>query len=371
MPFLGLFLLKTKSFSNTQVVQFFALYSFSVALLEIPTGVFADKINEKYSLIIGNLFRCLSVVLLLTGDFIVVMLSQIVLSIGDAFNSGCDQGLLYHYCQENEEQLKKAGTSYNNIISNVGSLMWTGVALAALAGYFLSLGNISYPFVITAALYATCVLIVLSLPQSNHHREKKSRDILLKSFDLLRENIDVRYWVLFGMSTSSFIVITYLLLQPFLNEIQIAGPRNGILYFCITLFAVLGGIIYKKISNVQKKVIIPWYVILLLIVIVLALAYSSNYYVILLVFCLLRFVWGTSGPFFMSNLNNAIPDNTIRNTVLSLYSLFGSLFTSSFLYCLSISGMRIAQQYLALAAIIIFVSSYFLFNKRLLKNLTN
>lgn len=366
MPFIGLFLLTYRGFSNAEIIRFFALYALAKAILEIPTGVFADRISEKHALLIGSMIRCISVVMLFYGSFWVVFMSQVALAMGDAFNSGCEQALLYHYYKENEASLASRGLSYNNFISNVASISWSAVASAALFGYFLAKIDVIYPFIITGILFAISFITTLTLPTSRHHRETVSYDILKKAILEISNVSQVRFWFLFGTSVSSFIICIYLLLQPFLNENNIASANNGLLYFFVTLFAVLGSYVNKRFSTIQKSNFIPLITTLFLCVISVTLWLENSFVIVLLMLCILRFVWGAFGPYFIYNINTSVKKDSIRSTMLSLSSLLCGIFTSLILYVFSLTPLLVSKQYLVMAFIVFVSSSYFLVKKKLM-----
>lgn len=73
-----------------------AIYSVSVAALEIPSGYMADIIGRKKSLVMGSVLGTLGfVVYSLSNDFNGFLLAEITLGLGGSFISGSDSAMLY------------------------------------------------------------------------------------------------------------------------------------------------------------------------------------------------------------------------------------------------------------------------------------
>ncbi|MEE4240113.1 MAG: MFS transporter, partial [Desulfopila sp.] len=73
-----------------------AVYSVSVALLEIPSGYMADVIGRKKSLIMGSILGTLGYVIYsVSSGFYGFLAAEVILGLGGSFISGSDSALLY------------------------------------------------------------------------------------------------------------------------------------------------------------------------------------------------------------------------------------------------------------------------------------
>jgi MFS family permease len=73
-----------------------AVYSLSVALLEIPSGYMADVIGRKKSLIMGSILGTLGYIIYsVSSDFYGFLAAEVILGLGGSFISGSDSALLY------------------------------------------------------------------------------------------------------------------------------------------------------------------------------------------------------------------------------------------------------------------------------------
>lgn len=107
-----------------------AIYSFSVAVLEIPSGYLADFIGRKKTLFVGSVLGTLGFLIYsLTGGFWYFLLAELVLGMGQSFISGSDSAMLYDTLASIEKKDKYL--KYEGRITSFGSFAET---LAALAG---------------------------------------------------------------------------------------------------------------------------------------------------------------------------------------------------------------------------------------------
>ena len=102
-------------------------------LLEVPTGVLADKIGRKYTASVGFfLVACGTMLIGAGGSFFIFALAQIIFGIGASLRSGADTALIYDSLIEANE----AGL-YNRIEGRSFALFSiAGVVAAPLGSYF-------------------------------------------------------------------------------------------------------------------------------------------------------------------------------------------------------------------------------------------
>lgn len=89
-------LLQGYGLSMTQVLQTQALFAMTVALLEVPSGYFADICGRKLAILIGSLFNGAGFLLLLSAQtFFDFLMYEFMLGVGISLISGADLALLY------------------------------------------------------------------------------------------------------------------------------------------------------------------------------------------------------------------------------------------------------------------------------------
>ena len=111
-----------------------AIYSFSVAAMEIPSGYMADVIGRRTSLIVGSILGTLGFALYsLSDSFTTFLVAEMVLGVGGSFISGSDSALLYDSLAATGDQHRYL--QYEGRITSLGNFAET---LAAICGGLLA-----------------------------------------------------------------------------------------------------------------------------------------------------------------------------------------------------------------------------------------
>ncbi|MGL1930994.1 MAG: MFS transporter [Desulfotalea sp.] len=116
-----------------------AIYSFSVAWMEIPSGYMADVIGRRKSLLAGSILGCLGYIIYATSSgFVSFVVAEIILGLGGSFISGSDSALLYDSLAANKQKgdyLRYEGriTSFGNFAETLAAI--GGGLLAVLVSY--------------------------------------------------------------------------------------------------------------------------------------------------------------------------------------------------------------------------------------------
>lgn len=354
MPFLGLFLLEAKNMSNNQILFFFAVYSYSVVFFEVPTGLIADRFGEKWAICVGSAFRAISVLLLICGNVYLIFLSQIVFAIGDSFASGADHSLLYSHCTKTQP----GGRFYDSVVANVNSFTWGSLAFASLAGFFAFRLGTHVPFYINFVAFALNFLVSLLLPNIKKERKTRLFDIAKASLIQIFTNREVRLWLAYSALMTALIASAYLILQPLLNELNLAGPTNGLIFFSITSFGFIGSLFGKKVLT-QKIILTSFGICIVLCISISGMMNSDTTIAIAIFVSTLRFIWAIADVFFVRNINTSINTDELRSSILSYKSLFTSLFQALLLSAFTAHVMSIGLSLITVVALLILVSTLF------------
>jgi len=108
-----------------QIMFLQSIFAFATFALEVPTGVIADKISRKLSLILGAITLIIgTLVYTLSNNFYQFALAEIIWGFGVCFFSGADSAFIYDSLKEIKKQdnFKKKfkmrqNTVYNNKIT--------------------------------------------------------------------------------------------------------------------------------------------------------------------------------------------------------------------------------------------------------------
>lgn len=350
MPYLALFLALNKGLSNNQIAIVLSAFSFSVFFFEIPTGFIADKIGAKQSIVIGFVIRLIGITALtFANSFIVLILGEAFIGLGATFCSGADQSLLYKVVQSEESEKEK----YGKIISNYFTFSWFGLTVSFICGQFLA--NLSYNSIFYASIGSTILglVIALSLPKIRID-EKHDSLVIVKNavIDIISNKKLTTIFLLAGF-IFAILASSYLLFQPYLNEINLAGKNNGLIFFFVTLFAILGSKIQPLIAKKSSPLInIVMLVSLALTILVIGI---SKGMVVIVFFCVFRLIWGITSPLIAKEMNEVIIYDESRSTILSIRSLLSNLLQGLILFAVGIFNGLISLKLIIIAVTVLII----------------
>jgi MFS family permease len=100
--------------------------------LDVPTGIFADRLGARRSLVLGSVFQVLGLVLFWkAGSVVAVVAAVLAIALGDAFRHGADQALVYRSCAA----LGEAATCGRRFSGAQAWALSAMVGLTALGGF--------------------------------------------------------------------------------------------------------------------------------------------------------------------------------------------------------------------------------------------
>ncbi len=160
-PFLMLFFLE----KNLLYMQIGALYSVKMiarTILEIPSGIIADALGRRGTMIFSYIFYILSfIIYYLSNNYLFLIIASFVFGVGDAFRTGTHKAMIFEYLKfKNWEDQKvhyyghtrswsQAGSAVSSIIAALivfYSGRYTDVFLFTLIPYVIGLALLaSYP----------------------------------------------------------------------------------------------------------------------------------------------------------------------------------------------------------------------------------
>ena len=133
-----------KGFSFTEIMLISTIVGIGSLILEVPSGMVADRIGYRKCISIGLLLNVLGyVVILFSSRFVHIAIYSILISAGTAIVSGADYSLLYEsfVILKQEEQFK-------GYIRKVNSIKMYVVAVLTIASGFLYNLNAYIPFLL-------------------------------------------------------------------------------------------------------------------------------------------------------------------------------------------------------------------------------
>ncbi|KKU90971.1 MAG: Major facilitator superfamily [Microgenomates group bacterium GW2011_GWA1_48_10] len=236
--------------SLTQVQFLQAWLMFWAFVLEIPTGVIADRFGRKISVVLGCFITFLSFLLYGTiPNFSAFLLAEFFAAAGLALMSGASEALLYDSLREEKKE-----TKFKNIFGRSFSLGQVSAIIAApLGGFIASRFGLNIPMLITAfpSLIAALVLLTTKEPlmKDTQEKEKNYLNITKRGISTFIHNKLLRTLAINGILVYTGAYFLIWLYQPQLKNLGIAIIYFG---FVRALFALSGMIFSHNLQLTEK-----------------------------------------------------------------------------------------------------------------------
>ena len=143
----------------------FSVTMLSSALLEIPTGIFSDRIGRKNTVVLGAISTLLSVILYAVGGkYWILIIGAILEGLARSFYSGNNDALLHDSLTENNQ-----AEGYSEFKGKTGSTAQIALAITAITGSIIA--NWSFTWVmwlsVIPALLGLFVSFKIAEPKVN------------------------------------------------------------------------------------------------------------------------------------------------------------------------------------------------------------
>ncbi len=352
LPLMNLILLD-KGASLQTLPLLLAVYSSTVLVFELPSGIMADLLGRKVIYLISSVLKLLSLtLLLLTFHPIWLIFVMFLNGLSRAFSSGSLDALFI------DQAIAKCGEGIlSKVTSALSVLEGIGLALGTVAGGFLATICGSYSAVITVCLLLNILLFTLNLLFVKEVRESNKTKRELPSFSRIKLELrslssPKRFsYILAGLFLTGFFlcsVETYW--QPAFqsmsnstNQSWLYGMISFFSFASITLGNLLIGKLLFRFQNKWWELFSLTRILFAILILVFALQNSKLGFILL--YTLVYFSLGTSNVAESSIMNKLIPTN-LRSSFLSLGSLvvqigalFASILSSILINYLHITGL--------------------------------
>ncbi len=250
--------------SMAQVMQAQAVFAMTVALCEVPTGYFADRVGRKMSMQIGAfLYVVCYAYLNFVKSFDGVLIYEVSIAVAMSLVNGADVALLYdHVHQKREQESNIKDHAIGQAFANLHFSQVFGESCAALLAGILAAYSMSWFGVdgMKSILVAQALVGLVSLacsfkiieakvearPRVNHKEQFINLIRLLTVEDFFARNLLV---ALVTAGLSSFVAVW--LLQNFWQSHQVALGWYGLLWASLNLTTGITG----KFASAIKETI--------------------------------------------------------------------------------------------------------------------
>ncbi|MEM7128282.1 MAG: MFS transporter [Chloroflexota bacterium] len=311
-----------------QANSIWAIILGTIFLAEVPTGIVADRIGRKYSVVAALTLQLLGEVLyFFARSYWMFVLIAVIAGIGFAFLSGCVEALIYETLPEEErDEAMKRAMGINTMAHHFAFV------LAPIIGAYLvptfTMDRFLLAVALTAASIAIGLLIAFTLKEvetATQQIPQSASRILKEGFGTIVASRLLLWLAVIGMLTSSSAGTLAGLYQPFFDQLSISSFWMG---WGLSAGALLAGLSARYTYKVEQFLGIRWgfpVVCLLPGLLYLFLGVSHSALGAFLFFVLTYGSAALRDP-LLSAYQNKLIESENRATILSMLNLLKSLY---------------------------------------------
>ena len=317
MPIVVIFF-QENGLSLQEVMILQGMYSFMVAIMEIPSGYLADVFGRKNTLILGGIFCFFGFLIIsLSFSFWYFIIGEIILGIGSSFISGADSAILYDSLAESKkenEYTKVEGVAYG--IGNFSE------AIAGICGGLLAEISLRLPWNVQVVVAGLIIPFTFLLIEPKKHQQNK----LAKSFKTIWqivkfsmiENKTLKWLIILSSSIGFSTLSLAWFAQPYFKSIDMPLKYFGFAWAFLNLTTGFSSINAYRLQGLLSK---NSFLILLSLGISIPVFLLSKSTAILglILITTVYIVRGLATPIMRTYINDLTPSN-MRATVLSIRS---------------------------------------------------
>lgn len=313
---------KQLGLSDAEIFGIQSIYYIAFCLMEIPTGMVADRFDYRTSLWLGaSVLVGANLVPVFAGNYTGFLVHFLLIALARSLISGAQSAYLYEYLNAHNAghlylKVEGVGRSY----SLVGKIVyWPVIGL-------LMQWNMPSPYWLTAINAAIAVVLALKLPPiPGWQRPEGKTSKLLAGVGGAFSSLKTSRWLLLLMvqGIAMFTLVRILqvnLFQPVLESKDVSVNWYGSVLAAMTIFEAVAA---ARPHWLSKKIGPAKSVFLLTVVMALSIGFivPSGGIVTIVLLCLFSVTAGMSFPIQKKLLNDAIPDSRYRATLLSMESI--------------------------------------------------
>ncbi len=383
-PFLILFLLD-KGLSFTLIGVLYAYREIMSSLLEVPTGVIADAVGRRRTMVQSFLSYIVSfLIFYFASSYWALMIGMTCFAFGEAFRGGTHKAMIFEYLKMNGWQDQKVDYyGHTRAWSQRGSAVSSLIAAAIV---FVS-GRYDIVFLVSTLPYALNLFLMLSYPQeldqdinpSGSVRDSfitvwKSLAITFKGQGALKATTNVCIYDGFYNAVKDFlqpIVKTLALTMPLLLMLQ-ARQRSallvGVVYFFIYLMTSWASRHSGTFASRFKALTAPLNLTMLVgfaLGILCGLAYYLRYNsAAVVLFTLIFAIQNLRSPMSVTYVSDTVPCEVLA-TSLSVRSLITAFYTAimAFVIGLLADHLGLGQALMILSLVLTVFSPLYLVSR--------
>ena len=203
-------------FDTNQLASYAILTAVMVLLLEVPSGILADRWSRKGTSMIALLFMIIGVLIIGSADnFKVVMIGTVFAGIYFGMRSGMVEAMIYDLLLEHDQR-----KDYEKYVGMTRSINTVGLVISSIVGAVIaSTINFSTPYYMSAVCAFLALLFLFKFKEPQLHRQVETARLpehIKDLFVALSRHAEVRLLV--------FTAIVVGILSSFMMEVDPLWP---------------------------------------------------------------------------------------------------------------------------------------------------
>jgi len=352
----GALYMQSRGLSLLQVNSIWSIIVLTIVLMEVPTGVIADRIGRKRSVVMAIFLQFLGEFFyIFASGYIAFVLIAILGGVGYSFLSGAYEALIFDSlpAENREAAMKQAmgrvGAAYQLAFFVAPLLGGLVISKLVLSKYLLGIA-------LTAASVFVAFLISLTLkePPSPYHRKALSAMQILKSgLAQVRGNRKIRWIAAVAIFTGTFSATLVNFYQP--HFVRFGVTTSLPIGVALSLGGLAAFLVLKNVAAIEQRLgrfglfffsFFPGVLYLLL-------AIAPNIPVLFSVFILTYAFADAKNPLISAYQNEQI-ESASRATTISLISMIGKIYVAIVSLLLGwIANYSISATWVAIGALVI------------------
>lgn len=301
------------------------VYAGVIVAVEIPTGVFADRIGRRRSMMLGALMMVASCIVALRAEsFGAFVIAESFAAVSMALCSGADSAYLFDLLLEHDRVHE-----YGRRESAASAWHLLGSALAFAGGGLLAQIDLALPYMVTAGVASIAAIVACLLEEERTRPPREPARVALRSWGRqMRAAVrDVtgngRLAWLIGYSAVVFMLLraTIYVYQPYLDERGLGPSAIGLLFSGVYIVAATVAYRTHLLRRRFGDELLLWVLLAALAVSFIGLAGVAHGPWMLSLLLVQAVANGIYSPLTKPLLNREITDSSRRAAVLSIESM--------------------------------------------------
>ena len=247
------FFLEWAKISYTRIFILEAFFMFWIFVLEIPTGVIADKYGRKVSIVLGGLFSAISISIFgLINNYWAFFLAEFIGAIGFILLSGADKALIYDsLIQTKKDKDAKVFLSRYESAGTLGILIGFPLGSLIAGSSFLPYPKtLPLTFIISGIFLLLTFFVALTLTEPK--RKEKVKDFFKEGIDGFKYIFKQKKLRIFALNFALISATTFFMFwfyQSLAGVVGIDVKYNGFIGAGFNLFSML---LLLNIGKIEK-----------------------------------------------------------------------------------------------------------------------